>query len=460
MRKQCVLTLLFGLLCCSSAALAEKVAPQDFAYGMKLQTSQRGILYKLKLNEEIYRSVTKNDLSDLLVFNRRGDIVPFATKQPHQKPVREFQTLKMPFFPVYSESVKSTDSLSLYIKTDQTGKIIKYKTTQDDSKKVIQSYLIDASGLDFNAQQLRLDWSTNEESFILPVSVEHSNDLTNWQPLVMKSTLIGLRYEEYTLGQKTIDIPSLHMKYLKVSWPPAGQGSFLQSVEASSRHKTSNPKLTNWIEVDGTRNSDSISFDYDCGGVFPIRGINLMSSHSNIVLQAVVKSRATSEQFWRTRYTGLFYDLKVDGTKLKNDNIQIPMVRDRYWRVELEQASAGVGNESLRLMLGWEPDELYFITQGVPPFSLVFGNIMISPEPKKSAERLFYDFRKLQKGLPLKMAQTGSKTELGGVEKMLPKPPPLPWKVWLLWATLIISVFVLAWMAWRLYKQMNLEEVK
>lgn len=460
MRKQCVLTLLFGLLCCSSIALAENVAPQDFAYGMKLQTSQRGILYKLKLNEEIYRSVTKNDLSDLLVFNRRGDIVPFAIKQPQKKPVRVSQSQKLPFFPVYGESGKAVDSLSLSIKTDQTGKIINYETTQDDSKKVIQSYLIDASSLDFNAGQLLVDWFTNEESFIVPVSVEHSNDLTNWQPLVKESTLVGLRYEEYTLGRKTIDISSRHMKYLKLSWPQAGQGSFLLSVEGSFRRETNTAQLPNWIEVDGTRNSDSISFEYDCGGVFPIGGVNLMSSQSNIVLQAVVKSRATSEQEWRTRYAGLFYDLKVDGTALKNNNIHIPLVRDRYWRVELEPASAGVSNESLKLMLGWEPDELQFIAQGNPPFTLAFGNIMAESVPKKSAERLFYQFRKMQRNIPSKMAQTSTKTVLGGSEKLLPKPPPLPWKVWLLWGTLIISVFILAWMAWRLYKQMNLEGEK
>ena len=55
----------------------------------------------------------------------------------------------------------------------------------------------------------------------------------------------------------------------------------------------------------------------------------------------------------------------------------------------------------------------------------------------------------------VKDARIKQKIVLGGETCLVPPRPPLPWKTWTLWAVLIVGVFILAVMAWRLFLQMK-----
>ena len=51
-------------------------------------------------------------------------------------------------------------------------------------------------------------------------------------------------------------------------------------------------------------------------------------------------------------------------------------------------------------------------------------------------------------------AQLGAQQVLGGAQALTARPPT-NWSTWLLWATLLAGVLLLAWMAWRLYQQLE-----
>jgi len=55
----------------------------------------------------------------------------------------------------------------------------------------------------------------------------------------------------------------------------------------------------------------------------------------------------------------------------------------------------------------------------------------------------------------IKAAQLGSRIELGNRDKLKPVRPPTDWKRIVLWLVLLFGVAALAFMALRLYKQMD-----
>jgi hypothetical protein len=52
-------------------------------------------------------------------------------------------------------------------------------------------------------------------------------------------------------------------------------------------------------------------------------------------------------------------------------------------------------------------------------------------------------------------ATLGARRELGGPARLAPTAAEFPWKRALLWAVLAMGVCLLAWMAYRLFKEMG-----
>ncbi|MFC6330809.1 DUF3999 family protein, partial [Alloalcanivorax gelatiniphagus] len=63
-------------------AVAAAPAPEDFAEGIPLQASAPASAYRLPLPDAVYALSTRDDLGDLRVFNRAGQVVQHALCSP------------------------------------------------------------------------------------------------------------------------------------------------------------------------------------------------------------------------------------------------------------------------------------------------------------------------------------------------------------------------------------------
>jgi hypothetical protein len=61
----------------------------------------------------------------------------------------------------------------------------------------------------------------------------------------------------------------------------------------------------------------------------------------------------------------------------------------------------------------------------------------------------------LIKGVTVMPAETGTSYVLGGTERLRPPPPTVPWRMAALWTALGLGVLLLAWMAYRLSKELG-----
>ncbi|MDM8554313.1 DUF3999 domain-containing protein [Desulfococcaceae bacterium HSG7] len=440
----------------SPAIQADSPRPDDFAFGYQLTVDSHGSLYKITLPEDIYQNVTRSDLGDLRVFNNYGEVVPHEIQRRQSGRAKATEYISLPFFPVFNPKGKSDTPLSMNFTTNAAGAIIMVtgKTDEDETLQT-SAYLIDASHIKKNIKELELRWEGADQHFITTVKVSYSKDLTNWRTLVKAATLTEMQYGNHKLEQRTIALPLRKTPYLRLSWQASAMDVRLTSVRGEVLHKALSRKRR-VITLSGVRDADNVkAYNFDSKGSFPTDRVNIRLPEINSLIQAVVKSRKNADAPWRVRCRGVFYNLRMNQTDLKNPVFSSALTTDRYWRLEILSDTGGMGNSTPLMELSWTPDDLIFLARGESPFILAFGSARIRPR-SSTAHLLIEPLQNQNKSAEfIRPAQIKKRIELGGASRLTPLPPPVPWKQWLLWGILIAGVGFLGFMAWNLYQQMN-----
>ncbi|MFW5637502.1 MAG: DUF3999 family protein, partial [Thermodesulfobacteriota bacterium] len=316
------------------------------------------------------------------------------------------------------------------------------------------AYLVDAGELAEPPNALRLDWTQAGDSLVARVSVSAGRDLNEWVTLVPSTTLVRLRYGEHRLSRQTIQLPRPQARYLRISWPEAARSARITAVEARGLSK-SGRSARRYVQISGhSAEGEKPAFEFDAGGRFPADEVTVLLTEPNSLIQGALFSRPREEAEWRFRARGLFHHLVVEDTELVGDPVSISMVSDRYWRLEIESEDAGLGGSPPVLELGYIPHELLFLARGAGPFTLAFGSYQAEPAAAPANPLLQMVNRKDRGGL-IRRASTGEMIPLAGADGLIPPPPPIPWKRYLLWAVLILGVAAVGWMAWGVYRQMQ-----
>ena len=89
MRRSAYLVLALTSASATPWVEAADLSPQDFAYGMLIPTPAPAAAYRVAVPLEVYRRVVHEDLSDLRIFNARGEVVPYELQQPQPKPPQQ-----------------------------------------------------------------------------------------------------------------------------------------------------------------------------------------------------------------------------------------------------------------------------------------------------------------------------------------------------------------------------------
>jgi hypothetical protein len=439
-----------------TAQLAHAVSESDFAYGYTLEVDGDGAIYSLTLPEAVYHGLTRADRGDLRVFNSRGVVVPHHVKRAEQQTKLVQPDVSLPIFPLYKHDVNSErgNGQQVHIVTNDKGAIIdiNYGKVENESARKVSAYIIDSSQLTQTPNALLINWQEGEGDFVASVEVEGSDDLNHWQPLVVRSTLSNLHYGEHTLIQRRIDLPLHRQKYLRLSW--AGEKPLLLAGVMAQFPARYQAQERQWSRFSVTSTDSKHHYYYfDTHSVLPADRVNIDLPQSNTLVEVSLESAPYAQGPWYTRYHGLLYDLKFEGKQLKTPDQVMHVTTHRYWRLQI-LSGEGQLQDQARLRLGWIPEQLYFIAQGEAPFTLAYGSARVGPVDTPLAQLLNQD--KIQNAQQLiKPAQVGSRIELGNKSKLNPARPPTDWRQILLWLVLIFGVAALAYMASRLYKQMD-----
>lgn len=443
------------VLASMNVGAASQTVPQDFAFGYHIETPGSGAIYELAVPEAVYSKVIRADLGDIAVFNAAGETVPHAFRRAMQADAVTPQPVRLRMFPIPADEAGISPQLSLKLKADFRTALIELESTPATRSEAVAAYILDVSELKQQPSQLLVNWDSSSASFITRVSVASSNDLNHWQPRVNGAALAAMHYAGNRLLQNRIDLPAQQDKYLKISWPAGRGGASITSVHAIFPEQQSDQQRL-WNRYSGKRadNEETTAFEYEVPAHLPIEEFNLYLEQKNSLLQGAAYSRQSPEQRWQLRHRGLFYRLEFPQVELINPVVPVTTTTDRYWRIEYSSERSSIGAAVPALQVSWKPHQLVFLARGQAPFTLTYGSARVSTR-QAPVNRLLDDLKQALETLPIQQARVGQTVSPGKFEVLSPAPPPLPWRTWSLWGSLVFGVLVLAALAWRLHRQMG-----
>ncbi|HPO25407.1 MAG TPA: DUF3999 family protein, partial [Arenimonas sp.] len=182
--------LIFGLLLTTTAAAS---TPSDYAQQWPVNAQGEGA-YAIKLNEEIYRIIQKNDLSDLSAFNAAGEALPFGPMPASYSPLPA-SWVQARAFPLPKEASQNPEQLRLHVQRSAAGDLsLDANFAQQASVGDSHDWIIDLDSDDQGIEALQVELSDNAGDFNAQLTVLASDDLQQWQSL-QTASIVSLQQD-------------------------------------------------------------------------------------------------------------------------------------------------------------------------------------------------------------------------------------------------------------------------
>lgn len=453
----------------AQAAELENPLPDDLAYGAKINLSHQLPLQSLILPAAVYQQQASETGADLRVFNADGISVPMDRKileKVETDPKRESLSL----FPLMATQLEDTAGLQLAINRESGRTEIQLSDNAEQVKtnEMLVAYVValPENWLQAKRNHLRglvFSWDTPQQGFIEGLKIETSSDLLNWKPWVENESLSRLSWKGQQIGKTDVGISHSQRRkakrYWRISWQQ-GQDVAFTRVEAILQDRLLKDDQQ-WSSLDNrwqVAEGDKGIIEFRNTTRLPVTGFQLQPGVGNGFMSGRVLSRDDERDHWRWRGDLKQYVLQFDESKtVSSEAMEFAAVRDKFWRIEL---ASGVSAEQLkqwRIQMAWTPGRLTFVREGREPYLLAWGNPQVAYSNSDLKDLYKALTPKQQRQFLERPARTHRFRELGGEIKLQP-PLPFGWQQIALWASLILGVIVLFWMARGLYRQMSAEQ--
>ena len=428
----------------------------DFARMMPVTLAGTGPLHELSLPAEVYAGVTRADLGDLALFDGAGEIVPFTLVQPPPgKTVVDEQPL--PLFPLAGGNRRQSGSLALQVRTDEQGASVTLNTASGvATPEHVPGYIIDARDLKRPVSGFDLDFNPAGSEFLGTVRVETSDDLRQWREHAA-GALAALTAGDRELHRSRIDFPAVTASYFRLGICPGSGAPRITAVTArlatpatTKRDRRSYPLAP----VKGKAGDYLVRTD----GNMPVDHLRLVFTTDNSLAGVTFLSRPDDKSPWNVRGGGTCYRLRRETTVLESAPLEIVPTTDREWLIRVRQPGSVLSGAPLLLEIGWQPARLIFAARGEPPFRLAYGSARIDSGSFRDDSMAGVLATLEQQQISPLPATAGASVESGGRKALRQQIPATTWRKLLLWCALSVGVLLLARMAWRLAREMGLDE--
>jgi uncharacterized protein DUF3999 len=457
------------LLLLAAGAAAAQERPADHAYSAPVEVDGSSSHYRFSIPAPAYRGAARRDLGDMRVFNGAGEPVPYAFA-PRDTQTAPPATQAVRLFPLYGDLGKGLERSSMRVERTARGSVVNVSIPAAASAagRTLLGYVVDASELKAPAQALVLTWHVRD-SFSGQARVEGSDDLKVWRAIVANAPILFLEHGGARLERNRVELAGTKAKYLMLSFAGVPREFALKEVRVELRSDTPEP-AREWLSPQGTEGKARGELVFDTQGHFPIDRLRLALPQPNTVAEVQFLSRQRSDDPWRLAVATTAYRLGGNGEKtaeVLNPDIAVPANANRYWLLRVDQKGGGFGAGDVRLDVGWIPHELIFAARGTAPFTLAYGQHNAKPGALPAATVI--PRRADGEIAPAKLVKVGAITEVRKPATSV-FSDPLQFlrdlgahgegKKWLLWSALVAGVLFLAWMAFRLLRELGKQGAK
>src|SRR5262249_49575128 len=156
--------------------------------------------------------------------NAQGEQVSHAIRTLDAAHEVSLGEASLPLFPLYAARSGATpmDALSLRVQRDAHGTIIDLrpaaepKPAADAGARAPIAYILDCTKLERPLVALRVALQQTDADYVLPLSVESSDDLASFELVASGKALVHLGYAGQRIERDRIELPGVRARYLRL----------------------------------------------------------------------------------------------------------------------------------------------------------------------------------------------------------------------------------------------------
>ncbi|WP_295548650.1 DUF3999 family protein [uncultured Pseudacidovorax sp.] len=359
-----------------------------------------GPFYRLVVPAAIHGLVPDGDLRDVRVRNAAGQAVPFAwldaADDPQARPRTESHEVAL--LPLPTRADKGTDLLGLTLRPD--GTLALAAASAALSSAPAQGWVIDSRRVDGALVRLRFELAGDAQG-IFPFTLEASDDLRQWQPLVADDQLVRLQRDGQSVERLAIDLGRARASFLRLSWrdgvqAPALARAWVDSVRTAA---PTSPALE-WTPAVAPSRCGPDFCDYPAPPGLPLQRLRIHLADRNTMAPVQVsglspagppaaarghrhaldalrrgdaRDRAAAPagepQAQRLADT-VVYRLDQGGGEVQSAPVALDDAAHAVVRLQTRGPMAALGTRPPTVSFAARPRVLEFLAQGQPPFVL------------------------------------------------------------------------------------------
>ncbi len=433
----------------ATSAWAEE--PADFRSSAAIHAKAGESVQRVALPFEAYRDA-RRDLADLRIFNGRGEALPFAFASEEEAKREARASIRLAVFPVMAAASGRPENLDVVVRTDNEGAIVRVEGRRAGSGTPRPvAWLLDASAVKDPLRALLPQWNARPGAEVASVTVEGSDDLKTWRTLTSRAAVVRIEQAGEKLEQRRVDLGAQKAKYLRVTAQP--EAFELSGAEVELGEVVTPPAREKRIAT-AAAGAKPGEYLYDLGARLPVEELRVVLPEVNSIAPFAVSARETPGASWQRIGSATFYRLMRGGVEIEAPALAMGHRPARYWMLQLDPRSPAPGGAAPSIEARWRPAQVVFVARGEGPYTLAFGN----PDARATLLAVSQLIPGYEAHAEWKLPEAslgevkGSVAAGGGWRAILGDTSP---RKALLWAVLVAAVLVMAWMAWRLQRQMR-----
>jgi hypothetical protein len=397
------------------------------------------------LPDEVYRTVTSDDLSDLRVFNAEGMPVPHAFCAAAQAGDPKVTERSLPVFVLRGREQVYTSGARVEVQTSAGTRVGVNDSSAPETEIVNRLiHIIDAREVNEPVRAIRFDWSSSDGVSEVKVRIEASDDLDRWQTIVPTSTLLLAQQGAQELRRESIELPKREYEYLRVQRVDGGPPLAINSVIAE-RMEAAEQIEPVWFSANHLQSNEANAMWFDAAHAAPVTYARFRLPQENSSVSVSIQSRKDEQSPWYTRWSGESYIVVTDTARRESPPARFQPTTDRLWRVQIQNDAQLY--KAANLELGYYPARVRFLAQGAGPFTVAFGSRRAEPARPARCDGLLGDVSAADRERMVEAGHVGVVASLGGEQALQPLPKKTPLKVVILWGVLVVGVALLVGMA-------------
>ncbi|MFO1400045.1 MAG: DUF3999 family protein [Steroidobacteraceae bacterium] len=436
----------------ASAAVASAPVREEFAFAAPVQLDGTGPAYQLALPLHVFRYTVRPGRADLRVVNADGEVVPYALLDGELAAApAEPRKATLPFYPLRGNVSQGLAALRLSVHGSD-GTVVVASGGAKRGRQLL-GYLFDARALEAAVSGWSFQWDEPRADFDVTVSLQASDDLLHWEP-VAAGVLADLRQGERRFVRSTLAIAPRKARYWRLGWDAPVAPLALSAATVELQGDAAAPRRETLIVTAAALAGQPGEYRFEVPGRVPVERVNVRLPFVNSVAAAAIASRGDATDPWRgVARLDLYRVAPARGgaAEIHNGEAIIGTNTDPLWQVRIEPANAVQGVAELKLDLGWRPRALVKRAAALR-ITAGYGNARAIDAAVPAATLLagLNDLKFRRRRAPTSPASLGVPALAGGLQRLEPPPPPLPWKRWILWGVLVVGALLLLVMAARL----------